>query len=169
MQKKSIFIIFFKSLYSFQDIAKFRFLTIGKTINYTFFLVFLYFLPSLYHTLVLKGTSSSLLPEFDTGSVAIMLPIFIIFMFILNTGILFLKISILAGVALIIARILKKKLPYRQSWRLTAFSISLPTFLFGLEPLLSKPIPYGTFFDFLISIMYIFFSIHKIPRPKKSS
>ncbi|MCR2820403.1 DUF1189 domain-containing protein [Lederbergia panacisoli] len=169
MQKKSIFIIFYKSLFSFKDIAKFRFLGIGKSINYTFFLVLLYFLPSLYNTLVLKGNSSSLLPELDTGSIAIMLPIFIIFMFIFNTGILFLKISIFAGAALIVARILKRKLPYRQSWRLTAFSITLPTLLFGLEPLLSKPIPYGTFLDILISIIYILFSIKKIPRPKKIS
>nr|WP_267917674.1 DUF1189 family protein [Lederbergia citrisecunda] len=98
-----------------------------------------------------------------------MLPIFIIFMYIFNTGIIYLKISILAGVALLLANMLKRKLPYRQSWRLTAFSITLPTLLFGLEPLLSKPIPYGTFFDVLISIIFIFFSINKIPRPKKLS
>ncbi|MBS4199677.1 DUF1189 family protein [Bacillus sp. FJAT-49732] len=169
MQNKSIFTIFLKSLYSFKDIAKFRFLGIGKTIKYTFFLVLLYFLPSLYNTLILRGESSSLLPDFDTGSIAIMLPIFIIFMYIFNTGIIYLKISILAGVALLLANMLKRKLPYRQSWRLTAFSITLPTLLFGLEPLLSKPIPYGTFFDVLISIIFIFFSINKIPRPKKLS
>ncbi|MCJ8006840.1 DUF1189 family protein [Lederbergia wuyishanensis] len=166
MHKKSIFSIFIKCLYSFKDIAKFRFLGIGKSINYTFFLVFLYFLPSLYNTIILKRDSSSLLPDFDTGSIAIMLPIFIIFMYLLNTGIFFLKISILAGIAVLLAKVLNRKLPYRQSWRLTAFSITLPTLLFGLEPLLSKPIPYGTLFDFLISIIYIFFSIKKIPRPK---
>ncbi|MBS4194693.1 DUF1189 family protein [Lederbergia citri] len=169
MQKKSIFTLFFKSLYSFKDIAKLRFIGIGKTIKYTFFLVLLYFLPSLYNTLILKGDSSSLLPDFDAGSIAIMLPIFIIFMFILNIGILFLKISILASVAILLAKLLKRKLPYRQSWRLTAFSITLPTLLFGLEPILSKPIPFGTFFDILISIIYIFISIKKIPRQKKLS
>src|SRR5690606_834397 len=120
-------------------------------------------------TLFLKGSTSSLLPDVDAGSIAMMLPIFSIFMFSLNTGILFVKISILAGVAIILAQLLNRKLAYRQCWRLTAFSSTLPTLLFGLEPLLKNPIPYGTLFDVLISIVIIFFSVKKIPRPKKLS
>ena len=147
----------------------FRFLGIGKTMQYVFSLALLFFLPSLYNTLTVDGNSTLHLPGFDTASVAIMLPVFITFMYIFNAGIIFLKISVLAGIALLLAKLLKRKLPYRQSWRLTAFSITMPTLIFGLETLFYQKIPYGTFVDFIIAMLFIVGSIGKIPQPKKRS
>nr|WP_249305925.1 DUF1189 family protein [Lederbergia citrea] len=95
-----------------------------------------------------------------------MLPVFIISTYILNAGILFLKISILAGAALLLGKLLKRKLPYRQSWRLTAFSITFPSLFFGLIPLFNIDIPFATLIDFAIALFFIYGSISKIPRPK---
>lgn len=163
----SLLQIFYKSLYSFTDIAKFRFLSIGKTIQYVFILICIYFVPSLINSIIIEKDSTNLIPDFDAGSVAIMLPIFIFFMFVLNTGILFLKVSILAYIAKGLANLLKRKLPYRLSWRLTAYSITLPTIIFGLEPLLPFTIPYGFFIDLALTFFYIYASINKMPVTKK--
>ncbi|MCJ7843420.1 DUF1189 domain-containing protein [Lederbergia sp. NSJ-179] len=169
MKKKSLFTLFYQSFYSFKDIAKFRFLSIGKTIQYVFLLVLFYFLPAMMKLLFIERDFSHLTPHFDRGSLVIIIPLYLIFTFILYTGILFIKISFLAGVAGILAKGLKRSLPYRNGWRLTAFCITLPTVLFGLLPLFGITIAFGTLYDLAISAIYIFATILKLPRPKKHS
>lgn len=167
LRKISIYTVFYKSFYSFKDIAKYRFLSIGKTFQYVFLLVLFQFIPSLYNMLVLNENSALHLPEFDAGSVAIMLPIYILLMFVLLSGLMFLKISILAGITLLVGKMFKRKLPYRQSWRLTACSITLPTVLFGLLQLFPTDIPYDFLIDVALALFFMFISVQKIPKSKK--
>jgi hypothetical protein len=166
VRKISIFTVFYKSLFSINDIAKFRFLSIGKTFQFVFFLILFQFVPSIYKTLVLNEESALLLPDFDAGSTVIMLPIYLVFMYIFNVGFFFLKISILAYISSLLGKWFKRKLPYRQSWRLTACSIALPTVLFGLLQFFPVKVPYGFIIDLAITFLFIIGSIQKIPLPK---
>lgn len=97
----------------------------------------------------------------------ILLPIYILFMYIINAGVIISKITILAALAILIAKLLKRKLPYRQGWRLTAFSITFAIFLFGFEPLINVKIPGAVFIDLFLSLSFIVASILQIPKPKK--
>lgn len=167
MRKISIYTLFYKSIYSFKDLAKFRFLDIGKTIKYVFILATIYFAPAIIKLLLIDRDFSQLSTNFDKGSLAIIVPIYLIFTYVLYSGLLFIKISFIALIALLFAKGLKRTLPYRNAWRLTAFSITLPTILFGFFPLFNIEIPYGILYDFAISIIYIVLAISKMPRVKK--
>ncbi len=164
----SIFTMFFKSLYSGMSIAKYRFIGIGKTLQYVFFLAILYFLPGFYRILISNKDSSILVPGFDldTGSLMIILPIYILFMYIFNAGVIVCKITILAAIALLLAKLLNRTLPYRQGWRLTTFSITFSTLLFSLMTLFNLEIPGAFIIDLLASLIYILISISKIPKQK---
>ncbi|MEK3890716.1 DUF1189 family protein [Bacillus sp. FSL K6-3431] len=168
MKNITIFSMFIKSIYSVKHIAKFRFAGIGKTLQYVFFLALLYFLPGLIQALAAGKDSSILVPgfDFDTGSLMIILPIYILFMYIFNAGVIIFKITVLAAIALLLAKILKRNLPYRQSWRLTAFSITFTTFSFGVLALFDLVIPGALIIDLAVSLIYICASILKIPKPK---
>lgn len=163
----SIYTLFYKSIYSFKDLAKFRFLDIGKTIKYVFILAIIYFLPAMINLLLIDRDFSHLATNFDKDSLVIIIPIYLIFTYVLYSGLLFIKISILAGIALLFAKVSHRKLPYRNAWRLTAFSITLPTVLFALLPLARIDIPLGIIYDVALSIIYILFAIIKTPRSKK--
>ncbi|MBS4209101.1 DUF1189 family protein [Bacillus sp. FJAT-50079] len=167
MRSISIFTIFYKSIYSVKEIAKYRFLGIGKTFQYVFFLAFLYFLPSL-STILFIDKHSTTIPGFDldTSGLFIMVPIYMLFTYVLNVGVIVAKISIFAVVALLFAKWGKRKLPYRQSWRLTAFSFTFPTLLFGILSLLQINITADYIIDFAICLLYLFFGVRKIPKPK---
>lgn len=167
MRSLSIFTLLYKSCYSFKDIAKFRFMDIGKTFKYVFFLILIYFLPTVIKMLVMDKKYSDLTSTFDGGSLVIILPFYIIGMYILYAGIIFIKISFLAWLAQLIAKSTNQSLPYRNSWRLVAFSITLPTILFGLIPLLNVTIPYAALLDVFIALIYIFFGIKKMPVQKR--
>lgn len=160
MRNISIFTLFYKSLYSLKSIAKYRFLGIGKTIQYIFMIALLFFLPGLYNILMGEGVSTIV-------SNKSLMPIFIIFMYVFNAGLIFIKITILSGVGLLFAKLLDKKLVYRHSWRLTAYSITLPTILFSYLPLMVHHIPGGLWLDLALSLLILFGSIKQIPSAKK--
>lgn len=167
MKNLSILTLLYKSCYSFKDIAKFRFMDIGKTFKYVFLLIFIYFLPTVIKMLVIDKKHSDLTSTFDGGSLIIILPIYIIGIYILYTGIIFVKISFLAWLAQLIAKSTNRSLPYRNSWRLVAFSITFPTILFGILPLFNVTIPYAAFLDVFIALIYIFCGIQKMPVQKR--
>lgn len=167
MRKISIYSLFYKSIYSFKDLAKFRFLDIGKTIKYVLVLAIIYFLPAIIKLLLIDRDFSHLATNFDKGSLVIIIPIYLIFTYVLYSGLLFIKISFLAWIASSLAKGLKRTLPYRNAWRLTAFSITLPTILFGLFPLFRIDIPFGILYDLAVSLIYITLAIFKMPRSKK--
>lgn len=167
MKKRSYFTLFFKSLYSFQDLAKFRFVDIGKTIVYAFILTTIYFLPSFYIMMFKEKNYSSFLEPYDFGSFFIVIPLMIVFSFILNVGIVFTKISILAFLGQGLAKISKRHLPYRNSWKLTTYCITLPTVLFGILHFLQITIPYDFLIDIFISVIYLIISIQYMPKMKK--
>lgn len=168
MKKDSVFKLFYTSLYSFKSIAKSRFVGMGKSLQYVSLLTFIYFLPSFYQLLTSKNEITTIVPnlQIDEGSVYVLIPIYMIFMYILNFGIIIIKISLLSYIAVFIAQLLKRKLPYRQAWRLTTFSITLPTLIFGLLTLFKWTFAYQLAVDLLLCFLFIFFSIRTMRKIK---
>jgi maltodextrin utilization protein YvdJ len=256
----NIFTRFIKSIYSPKEVAKYRFLGIGKIILYVFFLMFISILPGLLHfskmastaleegkqviveelppftisngnltseqsqpiiipkhnvTIVFdptgklsskdvedKGNSIGLLKsnfvivsngqvqtfpysalenmkvtnkDIDSfinslkGVMWIALPIIFLFYYLFVSALGFIKISILAGIGLLLAQVIGRKLNYRQGWRITAHSITLSTIFFMLMDFLNTGVPGGMFIDWFVSLLFLYLSIREIPKPKNPS
>jgi len=163
--------IFYKSLYSPKEIAKYRFLTIGKTIQHVFILAFLLSLGGFYDTLFLNQGITYNLGETtaDSSTMGIVKVLMMIMIYIFISGLLFLTISILSVLGEPVARRLQRKLPYRQSWRLTACSITFPVVLFGLLDLLNVRQAFFILLPFVIAVGIIIASIKAIPKPRHRS
>ena len=107
--------------------AAFRILTVGKVIQYTFLLVAIMTAFS-FGQFVQKGISSIQLYE-EIQSYAedlewLIYIISVVFSFIMNTLLLYAKISAYAYVGLLIGKSMNRKLEYRHIWRTPAFSIT---------------------------------------------
>ncbi|GIN38514.1 DUF1189 domain-containing protein [Heyndrickxia oleronia] len=248
---------FVKSLYSPKDIAKYRFLGIGRTILYVFLLMLLSTIPSLYHLskmsiqalnegkqifmdelppfiiengeltsnerkpIIIKkdgfdiifdstgqttendvrnhGNAIALLKDeffvvnnqtgqnfsYSTfqdkkmenkdidkfltsihGVLWIVLPIIFVFLYLFTAALGFIKVSIFAGIGVLIAQALNRKLQYRQSWRLAAHSITLPTVFFFLMDAIKTVVPGGLFINWIVCFIMLYLSIREIPQPK---
>lgn len=168
MRNISLAAIFFKCLYSPREIAKYRFLTIGKTIQYVFILAIFLSLSGFYDAIFHNPFSSDSYGEeaYDAGSKVFMTVIVILMTYILNSGLVFLGITILASIGEPLAKSWGRKLPYRQSWRLTACSVTLPVVLFSLFYLLNIDKGYFIFLALIMAVGMILASIKAIPKPR---
>ncbi|MFD1705414.1 DUF1189 family protein [Siminovitchia sediminis] len=166
--KVSLITIFLKSLYSPGEIAKYRFLTIGKTIQYVFILSLFLSLHGIYDAVVHNPFSTEQYGDeaFDDGSKIFMTLIVIVMTYGLNSGLLFLGITMIASFGEPLAKTWGRKLPYRQSWRLTACSITLPVVLFGLLYLFGFGESYFLLIALAMSVAIIAASIKCIPKPR---
>ena len=93
MRQVSIFTLFYKSLYNPKEIAKFRFLGIGKTILFVFFLILLSSLPGFYETLVVKQIFSNDVTgnNVDAGTKLILIPMLAFGTYFVNARDCFIK------------------------------------------------------------------------------
>src|SRR5690606_9492899 len=133
----SLFTIFSKNLYSPKEIAKYRFLTIGKTIQDVFILALFLSLGGFYESVFIQDFSEGYgEAAADSGTKGLFAVLVIMMTYILSSGLAFLGITILAVIGEPIAKSLGRKLPYRQSWRLTACGVTLPVVFFSLLNLL---------------------------------
>ncbi|MBS4173549.1 DUF1189 domain-containing protein [Bacillus sp. FJAT-49736] len=253
----NIFTRFLKSLYSPKEVAKYRFLGIGKTILYVFVLMLISILPGIYHfskmattainegkqvfaedlppftisdgDLVSQQNQPIIIPKsnvtivFDStgklnskdveeqgnsvgllkhefvivangqvqsfpytalenlkltnkdidkfinslkGVMWIAIPIIFIFYYLFVSALGFIKISIFAGIGALFAQTLRRKLSYRQGWRLAAHSITLTTVFFMLMDLLKTGVPGSMFIDWFVSLLFLYLTIREIPKPK---
>ena len=96
------------------------------------------------------------------------IPVLFIFYYLMVAAGGFIKISIFALFGLLLALRLGKKVNYRQSWRLTAYSITLPTMFFTIMAGLKTTVPGGILIDWIITLILLLLSIREIPSPKNS-
>jgi maltodextrin utilization protein YvdJ len=93
-------------------------------------------------------------------------PILLILFYLFVSAVGFIKISILAFGGLFFANVLKRKLVYRQSWRITAYSITLPTIFFMIMDALHTQTPGGFMLDWMVTLLILFLAIKEMPQPK---
>lgn len=164
----SLMTIFFNSLYSPKEMAKYRFLTIGKSIQHVFILALFLSLGGFYDMIFKQDFMNDYGETIsDAGSKGLVTIMVVITTYIFNAGLIFLAITILAGIGEPIAKWLGRKLPYRQSWRLTACSVTLPVVIFSLLHLFQFEKSYFFLLALVMAIGIMFACIYAIPKPKK--
>ncbi|KHE67229.1 DUF1189 family protein [Halobacillus sp. BBL2006] len=130
-----------------------------NTIVYLFMLLAILFLPDMIRTIKNLDTN---LTEVSRGQylvqVMVFYPLFIIFLILIG-------VSILAGGALLLRKVLGRKMTYQQLWKLTAYAATLPLILSVV--LKNIAIPDGVsallFFAIFSLLMYRMITIY----PKK--
>lgn len=115
-----------------------------------------------------KKDAVDLINSIDS-SLVIILPIMMLINYIFSSGVKFIEISILAVLGLIIKNITKRKLNYGQLWRMSAYSVTLPTLFFTIMAALKTTVPGGFLLNWLVAYVVLFLAVKEIPQMKKSS
>ncbi len=87
--------------------------------------------------------------------------------YLFMTALKFIGVTVLALIGLIIKNIMKRNLPYRQLWILSAYSVTLPTIFFALMDLLRIMIPFQFLLYWGVAIFMLAQVIKFVPLPKK--
>jgi maltodextrin utilization protein YvdJ len=101
------------------------------------------------------------------SSLIIFLPILFIVIYIFSSGIKFIEISILALFGLLLKNMSERKLEYRHLWRMSAYSVTLPTLFFMIMDALKTVVPAGFLIHWFVAFIVLFLAIKEIPQMKK--
>lgn len=108
----------------------------------------------------------SFLTSFNSSSM-IILPLYALVVYIFAAGMKFIEISILALFGLLLNKMLMRTIQYRHSWRMAAYSITLPTLFFIIMDGLKTTVPNGAIINWFVGLIILYLTIKEIPQPKK--
>jgi hypothetical protein len=97
----------------------------------------------------------------------IFLPIMIVIIYIFSSGSKFIGVSILALFGLFIKNLIHRNLPYRQAWRMAAYSMTLPTLFFTIMDSLQSRVQNGFIIYCFVSVIMLSLAIKEIPKKKQ--
>ncbi|KIL44415.1 DUF1189 domain-containing protein [Jeotgalibacillus soli] len=109
---------------------------------------------------------ASLLSSLNDAKIIIFSVIFFV-MYVVSSSLMFIKVTIFAAIGVLFAKTLDKKLNYRHSYRLTAYSVALPTIFFTIVALIGSNIPAASFVNWLVTSIMLYLSIKEIPSRKQ--
>ncbi|UAC47264.1 DUF1189 domain-containing protein [Bacillus aquiflavi] len=98
----------------------------------------------------------------------IVISILVLIIFLFASGIKFIEVSILALIGLLLKNMTESPLQYRHTWRMAAYSITIPTTFFTIMTFLKTPIPNGFLINWLVSTTILYLAIKEVPKRKKS-
>lgn len=101
------------------------------------------------------------------SSFVIIIPLYVLIIYIFAAGMKFIEISILALFGLLLNKMLMKTIQYRHSWRLAAYSVTLPTIFFTIMEGLKTTVPNGAIINWFVGLIILYLTIKEIPQPKK--
>ena len=114
---------------------------------------------------ITKDDLSSMLTSVDS-ILPITIPIVSLIVFLFSSLMKFIEISILALFGLALKNILNKKSSYGQLWRMSAYSVTLPTLFFTIMDALKTVVPNGFFIHWLVALIMLLLSLKEIPSEK---
>ena len=125
----NLYQLFKASLHSPKKIAAFRLIPIGKVMQYVFIYVFFMTATSFFG--FINGISEQQqnvegLIEYFSDIQWLIYPFAFLFLFVLNTMFIFVRISIFAYLGTLILLFLKRRGEYRHLWRSTLFASTVP-------------------------------------------
>lgn len=121
----SLIQIFKNSLISSKKHAAFRLMPMGKTMQYIFFFILLFSLLGFYQFANGIGDSAAQLEgvlDYFNEISWLLYPFAFLFLFVVQTLVVFLSISAIAAVTYFIAPLMKRRADYRFLWRTTLFA-----------------------------------------------
>ncbi len=101
------------------------------------------------------------------SSLVIIIPIMIAIIYVLTLGLNFIQISVLALLGLVLTKMLTRNIQYQHLWRISAYSVTLPTIFFTIMEGLKTAVPSGALINWFVAFIVLFLAIKEIPLPKK--
>lgn len=162
--------LFIDSLIHPGKLAVYRMLSIGKVLQYVFLLItavtifsFVQFLSGVSpQSIQMDG-----LEDYINNIKWLLYPISFIFLFVMTTLLIFLRISLYAVGAYAFLMLFKKKGDYRHIWRTSAFAITwsvIFSIIFELTPIGTT---LATFISIVVTMSLLFLAIKKYPNRTK--
>ncbi|SFA96013.1 MULTISPECIES: DUF1189 domain-containing protein [unclassified Bacillus (in: firmicutes)] len=96
----------------------------------------------------------------------IILPVFFILIYLFTTAIKFIEVSFLAVLGLVLKNLIGRNVEYRHTWRMAAYSVTLPTLFFTIMAAIQTNVPNGFILNWFVGIIVLYLAIKEIPKPK---
>lgn len=158
--------LFIHSLFYPKKLAGYRILSIGRIIQYTFLLITV--LTAFSFGQFVKGGATNFLTgelaQFAEDLTFLVYILGLVFLFAMNTAVIFGKISIYAYVALLFANPMKKRAQYRQLWRTAALAITWEVILSIVFSILQIPSSISLLLFILITMTLLIIALTKYPK-----
>lgn len=101
-----------------------------------------------------------------SSSLGIIIPLLVIVIYIFASGMKFIEVSFLALLGLFLKKMLNRNIQYRHTWRLAAYSVTLPTIFFVIMDSLQTQVSNGALINWFVAYIILFLTIKEIPQPK---
>ncbi|MEK4229977.1 DUF1189 family protein [Solibacillus sp. FSL H8-0538] len=153
-----------------KKLAAYRIMSIGKVIQYVFLLILLvtaFSLGQFITTGAQEVFNYEEIEQYATDLKWLVYPIAAVLLFVMNSLIMFAKISFYAFACSFLLKPMNRRGEYRQIWRTTAFAITWATLLsivFAIFPVSSKFI---TIVSIFITMMIVIVALTKYPLLKR--
>ena len=154
----NLYQLFKSSLYSPKKMAAFRLISIGKVMQYIFIYIFIMSIVSfVYFINGISDQQQSMegLLEYFAQIQWLLYPFSFIFLFVLNTLLIFVRISIFAYIGSIILHLRKKKGEFRHIWRTALFASTIPMLISIILAILQVSNNYIQLVIYVLSIIII--------------
>ncbi|WP_042473981.1 DUF1189 family protein [Bacillus ndiopicus] len=159
--------LFLDSLYQPKKLAAYRIMPIGKVIQYVFLLITamtVFSLGKFFNTEVNQIFAYKEIEEFASDLKWLVYIISIVFLFVMNTLILFAKISIYAYAGHLFLKPLKRRGEYRQVWRTTAFAITWEVILSIILSFFAIPSTVSILLFIVVTMTMLLIALTKYPK-----
>lgn len=161
--------LFIDSLISPKTLGAYRILSIGKVMQYAFLMIALLTAFS-FGQFVTSGTDAifgySEIETYANEISWIVYPIAVVFLFVLNTSIYFIKVSLYALAGQFFVKPMKRRGEYRQVWRTSVFACTWATILTMLGHLFPLSSTILTLISIFITMLFIIIALTKYPLAK---
>ena len=114
---------------------------------------------------ITKDDLSSMLTSVDS-ILPITIPIVSLIVFLFSSLMKFIEISILALFGIALKNILNKTSSYGHLWRMSAYSVTLPTLFFTIMDALKTIVPNGFFIHWLVALIMLLLALKELPSEK---
>lgn len=165
----SLYLLFKESLLSPKKIAAFRLVPIGKVMQYIFIYIFL--LTILSFISFINGIS--LQQESMEGFLVyfseiewLLYPFAFVFLFVLNTLFIFVRISVFGYIGQIILSLRKRRGEYRHLWRSALFASTLPMLLTLLFTIFQWSNTFTQLVIYGLTFLYLYFATTYYPKQR---
>ena len=162
----NLFQLFQASLHSPKKIAAFRLIPIGKTMQYIFIYISIITLISFFKFLSglsIQQANVEDLIEYLQDIKWLIYPFAFVFLFVLNTLLIFVRVSIFAYIGQLLLSLLKRKGEYRHLWRTTLFASTVPMLFSLVVAIFHWSSGYLQLIIYLTTFVYLFLALKYYP------
>lgn len=169
--KITIWQLFKDALFQPKKHAAYRLLSIGKIMQYLLVLASLITVISFIQFSLGFGQQQHTIEgfsEFMANIQWLLYPLSFIFLFIMNTSMLMIRVSIYAALALVLLNLFKRRGEYRMLWRTAALSMTLGYLVSTILSFFSYTSFWIAAGSAFITLCYLYFAIQKYPKQPNS-